>query len=413
MLRLYRNSVLVLITAALAIFAGSCSRDKDDPFSDNLYLLSAEKVFNIPQAGIINLLTILASAEPGVSGLTQYVEHDVDVWRITYSTTLYGESITASGLVCVPSSPGDYPVLSFQNGTNTEHANAPSVNPGNFSYQLVENVASMGFVVIIPDYPGFGSSDNKAHPYLLKEPTVRAVTDMLEAVREFDTDVALHADLTDDLYLFGYSQGGWATIALHRAVEQGGAAGYTLKGSAAGAGPTDLPAMLEGFMAATTYPMPSYMAYIAHAYKTYNRFTQNYIDIFNEPYASRIPGLFNGTLSTGSINDELTTDVEALLKPAFRSGFSSDPVFAGVKQALTDNGIAPWKTNIPLLLIHGDGDTQVPAAGTISFHDDMIAAGSSSSVVLLEIIPGADHGDGLIPAAVRSLLFLIALTGNR
>ena len=30
------------------------------------------------------------------------------------------------GLVCVPAAPGDYPVLSFQNGTNTVNAYAPS-----------------------------------------------------------------------------------------------------------------------------------------------------------------------------------------------------------------------------------------------------------------------------------------------
>jgi hypothetical protein len=36
----------------------------------------------------------------------------------------------------------------------------------------------------MPDYLGFGSSDNMFHPYLHKESTVQTVLDMLRAVDE-------------------------------------------------------------------------------------------------------------------------------------------------------------------------------------------------------------------------------------
>jgi pimeloyl-ACP methyl ester carboxylesterase len=401
---------VALLVSLLAVV--SCSRD-GDPFADNEYLLSAEKVFTTQAASITTLLTLISSSEPEIAALMDYVEHDVDVYRVTYSTMVYDQDIIASGLICVPATSGSYPVLSFQNGTNTVHANAPSVNPSSFSYQLIENLASMGFIVLIPDYPGFGSSDDMAHPYLLKEPTVRSVADMLGALREFDTDVAHRVNITDDLYLFGYSQGGWATLALHDELEANGTSGFRLKGSAAGAGPADLKGMLVDFTGDTEYPMPSYFAYIAHAYHTYNRFATSYGDIFNEPYASRIPTLFNGMLSIGAINEELTTDLGALLRSEFRVEFATGAAYADVRQALDENSIVPWSTSVPLLLVHGESDTQVPPEGTVALYDAMIDAGTEPSVLEIVLIPDADHGSGLIPASVESLIFLIGLTGNR
>lgn len=393
------------LAVAIIIVVAACKRD-DDPFRDFTYLRSSEKIFTTTAASVTALINLMAISEPEISGLTPAVKHDVDVYRITYSTMLYEEKITASGLVCVPVTQGTYPVLSFQNGTNTLHANAPSMNPSNFSYQLVENLASMGFVVLIPDYPGFGSSEHKAHPYLLKEPTVRSVTDMLGAIKEFAGNVAVKTAITGDLFLFGYSQGGWATLALHREIEERGAHGFSLVASSAGAGPADLKAMLEGFVTSTEYPVPAYFGYIAHAYRTYEQILLSYNSIFNEPYATRIPGLFNGMMSIGSINSMLTTDITALLTSDFRTGFSSGSTFAPIRNALAENSVTAWNTSIPLMLIHGEADTQVPAAGTVTLYNQMISQGSSPQTIKLELIPDADHGDGLIPASVKSLLFM-------
>ena len=109
---------------------------------------------------------------------------DVDVYKMIYLTEINGDDIEASGLVCIPSEAGSYPVLSFQNGTNTKHSDAPTEKVSDVSYTLVEAIASMGFIVVIPDYPGFGSSAQIPHPYLIAEPTVQAIVDMFRAVKE-------------------------------------------------------------------------------------------------------------------------------------------------------------------------------------------------------------------------------------
>ena len=181
-----------------------------------------------------------------------------------------------------------------------------------------------------------------------------------------------------------------------------------ISASSAGAGPADLKGMLEGIILASEYPVPAYFGYIAHAYKTYQRFSLSYNAIFNEPYATRIPGLFNGTMSIGGINSMLTTDIASLLNADFRTGFTSGSAYTTIREALAENSINPWNTSIPLLLIHGEADTQVPAAGTVALYNEMISEGSSPQKVRIELIPDADHGDGLIPASVKSLLFMLA-----
>ncbi|MCK7542048.1 MAG: hypothetical protein MZV63_69755 [Marinilabiliales bacterium] len=73
----------------------------------------------------------------------------VNVYSITYNTEFMGTDVTASGLVAIPSVPGTYPVLSFQNGTNTLHSAAPTADPQGLLYQMIEYIAGTGYVVII------------------------------------------------------------------------------------------------------------------------------------------------------------------------------------------------------------------------------------------------------------------------
>ncbi|HDJ34282.1 MAG TPA: phospholipase, partial [Bacteroidetes bacterium] len=106
-----------------------------------------------------------------------------------------------------------------QNGTNTLLDNAPSTNPNYELYQLLQSVASMGYVVVIADYIGFGASEQIFHPYLHRESTVQCLVDMLRAVDEFWEDVSTEITPLNSYYLIGYSQGGWSTLALLSALE--------------------------------------------------------------------------------------------------------------------------------------------------------------------------------------------------
>ena len=85
----------------------------------------------------------------------------------------------------MPKTAGDYPILCFHNGTNTENRLAPTENPTNELFSILESVSSLGFIVVIPDYIGFGASSQRTHPYLIAEPTTQSILDLIRAVKEF------------------------------------------------------------------------------------------------------------------------------------------------------------------------------------------------------------------------------------
>ena len=157
--------------AFAAVFAG-CDLNNNDDETEDKYLVSFEKKGSYFPNTIKDFYTLLADDYPEVQPILDEVKYPVDVYTITYKTKFNGQELNASGLVSVPVSLGTYPVISFQNGTNTLNSNAPSVNPNYDLYLLLESIASTGFIISVPDYLGFGASKSMFHPYLDKESTV-------------------------------------------------------------------------------------------------------------------------------------------------------------------------------------------------------------------------------------------------
>lgn len=391
------------------LIVSSCSKDKE---TTGRYFVSKSLKVSYPATYINTLIDGVSAYFPDAVGLKQYVSGAVDVYKVVYKTTVNDESVNASGLICVPTAEGEYPVLCFQNGTNTLDSDAPSVNFVNQSYQVIEMVASMGYIVLIPDYPGFGESSEIPHPYLITEPTVSSIVDMLFALKEMVPAELPGKTIKDEYYLMGYSQGGWATLALHKAIERDYPGDFNLKGSVCGAGPYDLNLLLKGMTDLSTYSNPAFIGYIVYAYTEYNQFSNPASDILNEQYASKLGSLYTGDMSSGQINEQLTTSIPELINPAFISGFESDARYQPVRNALSVNSIAPWKTTVPLLFVHGGNDVTVNPVTTENIYNGMIGAGTSASVCTKEIIPGVDHREGIVPCMVRGLLFLLDLKGS-
>jgi pimeloyl-ACP methyl ester carboxylesterase len=405
---LIRSWIILLLFPVLVL---SCSKKETTPEYKNF--VSKEIALQLTKEYFGGLIDAAADTYPEALFVKPLIAHDITVYKIIYKTTIDNQEINASGLVCVPADKGAYPVLSFQNGTNTVNAYAPSMYPSDYLYQMVELISSLGYIVIIADYPGFGESASIPHPYLVKEPTVRSLVDMLYAVKELALSELPGVSQLNEYYLLGYSQGGWATLALHKALELDYSQDFDLKGSACGAGPYDLYLLMQEMMGEPTYPMPVYLGYIVNAYIEYDQFTNPASDIFNEPYASSLSSLYTGLLTSQEINDQLTTYISELITPGFLSGFATAPEYASVRNALIDNSIAGWHSYKPLLLLHGANDTSVNPISTENLYSEMISAGTSPDLCTKVIIPGVDHGDGLVPAMLQGLLFLNDLKNSK
>lgn len=402
-MRLIKRIFIVLLVVSAVT---SCKKEEGPDYKN---FVSKDFVVTYQTSYINSLLDLASATFPELNDLKPYISKTVDVYKVIYKTETEGEKINASGLLCVPSESGEYPLFSFQNGTNTLNDQAPSEYVTNPVYQFIEIIASMGYVVVIPDYPGFGESSNISHPYLIKEPTVRAVVDMLYAVKEMVPEELPDLTIKDELYIMGYSLGGWATLALHKALEQDYSVDFNLKGSVCGAGPYNLNLIFERMVGNDTYPMPAYTGYIINAFSVYDQFTNPVSDILKEPYATRLPDLYRGTLSADQINSQLTTSIPDLFTSGFLSGFTTDEKYATVRSSLTDNSISSWNTAIPLFLIHGGGDTTVDPLSTENIYNEMIQSGTSAQICKKEILPGLDHGDAVVPAMIKGIQFIISL----
>jgi pimeloyl-ACP methyl ester carboxylesterase len=401
--KLFYNSVTFILLGGLLF---SCTKEEDSSFS---YFVSKEEKLILSASYINNFINEASAIYPEVNSLKQNIINDVIIYKLVYRTTVKGEKVNASALICVPSIPGEYPVISFQNGTNTVDARAPSNYAIDPAYQMIEIIASMGYIVLLADYPGFGESVNIPHPYLVKEPIVQSLVDLLYAAKEIPGDELGGVTLKDEIYLLGYSQGGWATLALHKALELDYSNDFNLVASACGAGPYNIYSLLQAIAMTSVYPMPVYFAYIVNAFSYFNQFSTPVNQIFNDPYAGRLGTLFNGNLSLGQINNQLTTSIPGLLQNEFITGFESDLKYLPVRDALIRNSIMGWKTNKSILLLHGTGDTHVYPSATEDLYTEMINAGSSPQICKLELIPGLDHGEAAVLSMVKGLIFLTGL----
>ncbi len=389
-------------------FTGCDINNNDEPEITDEYLVSFEKHKTYKLSDMKTVLALYSNLYPDLKNISDNLEHDIDVYTISYTTKFKGNDVIASGLVSVPSAAGTYPLMSYQNGTNTLHSEAPSVNPDNQLFLLLEFIASTGFIVSVPDYLGFGASSNMYHPYLDKESTIQTVTDMLKAVEELTAN-HLNFEASNDLYITGYSQGGWATMQLQKAIEDNTISEFNLKASSCGAGPYDLRYVNDYILDLTTYPMPYFIGYVFNSYLNLGDITNPASDIFKSPYDQRILTLYNGTNSGDEINTQLTSATVDLFTSDYKSSSNTNTKFSSVISSLDKNSIAAWKTNIPTLLTHGTADNYVPEQISKNLYNDFVAKGVEASKIQYIAIQGAGHTTAVIPSGVATFNWFISL----
>jgi Secretory lipase. len=408
-----KRSILKLSFVAALLLVISYSCKKEDSTNTYSYFVSKKLAVEFTKDYITSMIDLASIQVPEVEGIKSRIISDISVYKVVYKTTINGNDINASGLICVPTVPGDYPVLSFQNGTNTVNSDAPSSSPSDYTHQLVEIIASMGYVVLFADYPGFGESSQIPHPYLVKEPTVRSLVDFLYTAKEIGSSEFPGITFKNEYYLLGYSQGGWATLALDKALESDYGNDFIVKGTSCGAGSYNIPLLLAKMINQQTYPVPAYLAYIVNAYLAYDQFANPASDIFNAPYSSKISSLFTGQLTLDQIDSQLTTSITDLLNPDFISGFVTSSRYSTVRDALNNNSITAWHSSIPVLFTHGEKDTEVDPVSTDNIFNEMIAAGTSPDICKKITVPDVDHGAGAIPCMIDGLLFLDNLRNSK
>ncbi|MFD3001131.1 alpha/beta fold hydrolase [Pontibacter toksunensis] len=353
---------------------------------DKEYYLSSELLTSVPKS----MLQSVASSQ-GYATYSTHIKYGVSVYKVIYSTSYQGQDIKASGLICIPqgiTTPA--PILSAQHGTIFTDSEAPTHFTGLSGFELF---AAAGYVTLIPDYIGFGESKDVFHPYYDQKHSALAVVDMIKAAKAFAEEQDIQVN--DKLFLAGYSEGGYVTLAAQKEIETNPAHGLKVTASAAGAGGYDLTAMLANVMSGQPYTYPSYLAYVLQSYIYTNNWNRPLTEFFQEPYASKMPLLFNGQNSGGAINRGLTTEPKKLFAPAFFEGLKDVGKERALKQALQANSFLDWVPQSPTRLYHGTADNIVPFENSKITYDRFKAGGATKT----ELIPIKDgtHGSAFVP----------------
>ncbi len=324
----------------------------------------------------------LAARVQGIPIAGSLVRYPLRVYRLTYRTrTPEGTETTASGAVLVPVATTPLPVLSYQHGTlqPSSETQAPSYYAtGSDVWSVVSVLASTGYVVSAPDYLGYGASKALPHPYEHAASLASSSADMLRATREFCAQQKITTNQKN--FLLGYSEGGYATLALHKLLEEQYAATLPVTASAPGAGAYHKSAFARYILSATQ-PL-SFLSSYVWVLRTYDR-----IYGLNRPFSFYYLPPYAAQLQADPFSDVPSQQAQ-LFAPAFRDAVLSNND-APLAAALADNDIHDWKPRAPLALFHGTADDYVPFFNSQNAYDAMQKRGATQ--VQLRPIPGGNH----------------------
>lgn len=380
----------ILLSIGASVLISACGGGGADPTPPPIVepqgpgqLLAAQRLTRVSTVEVRQAL----SAQGGLAG-TLAPQYDVEAWRLEYlSSDANGAPVRASGLVALPlkRAGAPSPVLSYQHATIFRDAQAPSNALAAGELPLV--LASLGYLTVAADYVGYGVSRGQPHPYLLAGPSAAAVLDLLTAARTWRQRNAV-AD-NGQLFLAGYSEGGYATLAAHRALEQGGAGPLRndLVAVVPGAGPYDLVATLDAQLERVRQENALLGALI------------------NPGFLSQQSASVRAEVRRLLVRALLPGDADVSLDTRFIDAYLNDDRALIASQS----NVHDWAPTVPLRLFHGRDDLTVPYVSSSRTLAAMQARGSTQ--VTLTDCPAQPAGHlECVPAYLQ---FLLTQLGQR
>ena len=347
---------------------------------------------------------IESKSQSQLSEMIPMIQHGADAHKIQYLTQdINGQESIASGLIVVPSSNScSWSLTSYLHGTVTKKEDVPSRlnSEATIGYYAA---AIIGSVVALPDYLGLGDSPG-FHPYIHSKTEASASLDMLRATKEFCEKHSIY--LNDDLFLFGYSQGGHSTLALQKLIEEEASEEFKIKYSIPMSGPYDLSGVqTEMFTGRGDYPSPFYLPYLVLSYHSlYPELNKYDLDsLFISPYDSLLPIYFDGYHDSDQIDLIMPNNPVEIFNPDFYNEFLSDSLDHPFRLALADNDLTNWYPESPVNFYYCNGDQHVTYLNSIIASEAMNNM-QGTTIEATEINPTFDHGECVLPSLTQAIL---------
>ncbi len=310
---------------------------------------------------------------------------DIDgtMYRVMYvSESETGKPVPVTGVIVVPNGTppdGGWPVVAWAHGT-TGMADecAPSLDPTEET-PAIDELLAKGWAVAATDYQGQGTPG--LHPYIAGKTAARNTVDSVRAARELSD-----GDVGTDYVVWGHSQGGHT--AMH--ADQLGpeyAPELDLHGVVAGAPPSQFNLLYDYLL---TSDFRHYLLMAAGGLNQAYGDEEAPLDAVLTPEGVDLVPELEETCSSGLQDQFIDVDFNTVTK--------ADPFTVPGWQdilAAEDPQSFSSPSDVPLLIIHGGADEQIPTASSAILSEHLCGIGQQLS---RWVYPGASHAGVIVPS---------------
>ena len=305
--------------------------------------------------------------------------YDLQMYSIEYETIdQFGSPTIASGAIVIPVDQlQTFPMISFHHGTQIERAGTYSQG-GNFD--LLTLWLGSSYVSLIPDYLGLGVSE-VFHPYQINIPSATASIDMIIAAKDFCE--IKNININSQLFLTGYSEGGYVSAAVQKMLEEEYTDSLELTASTLCAGAYDMSGtMFDLMISEQEYGEPYYLAYVIFAYHDSYNILDDISDYFLPEYSDTLQTLFNGEYGSGAINAIMPSIPIYAMNPELVEEVINNENHE-FRERLRQNDLIDWTPQSPTMLIHSYQDELIPYQNAEVAHDYFVSNGATNVEISL------------------------------
>lgn len=230
----HSHSKTGLAIVAAALFGACAAGASPQVAAAGASTLISRQVDKVATLSVADLRALLLRNFPDQSTLQSLIgapRCGLRVYKFRYATIGgQGEATDASGALMVPTGAvaqcrGRRPIVLYTHGTAIDHAEDMSAigDPANPAYGTSTRVAlvfaTQGYVVVAPNYAGYDISTLPYHPYLNGAQQSQDAIDSLTAGRRLLRRIGGPVRDGGKLFVTGYSQGGYVSMATLRALD--------------------------------------------------------------------------------------------------------------------------------------------------------------------------------------------------
>ena len=281
--------------------------------------------------------------------------------------------------------------------------------PSRGAVEFPTGASLTNFIVVAPDYYGFGITEKEPQAYCISRANGRASLDAYLAAKRLIED--LEVKKGDDFVIAGYSEGGQTTMGVLREISERHPE-IKVKRAFAGDGPYDINSMFDAVTKGET-EMPSTVCNLLYAYNHFFRLGYNIHDYLKDPVAKNFDEWFLSKQNKRrALDEELikTKKTSDLLTDAFLD--ANNPMSLKFKAAFSEDALTSgWtpRKDFDVMLFHDTKDDVVPVENFYAMSKFLKANGIKTEEFVGEYSAEATKEVGITNHEVSALTFFLRI----